>query len=476
MHVYDFITDQEQNILKANSRIFDKEQPFEHVLVAYSQLFMQQLNTLTVDVDSKYLTGNLKTNPGLKHWFEGFCDLIKRDKLRIQRLFEDLINVYEVFISGKHQTAVSLFSYFLEKYDLLDTAYDELLGCFFRARWIQEGEDYSKEEYYYHIPFNKRFLIKNQRFSFSGIPILYAGESLAATFFELGAPNLEEKGIAVASFNYDHLAHVHFNSDFENIKNRNNIYDITNTIYEVINDMFFAAIEKGIKIGVSMYDQVAFPPNVIVRSFRKFILSQVCTFPRKQHIENQHFIEEYVLPQLLTEAIRNHKYDGILYPSTRFNKPVDIGTGWHSKLFQANLAMFTNYSHSSFYDEELLKNLLPHVLNLKNISQLNVEEEINKLKSDTVFLQDFFHKYVAISSTRRRFEIRFIHLEKKIKTYEVLSIDNLRYLDTYAGKVELSYIREYLNYIFRTIRMVYEHEYSKMIEDQERTKTTETPT
>lgn len=364
MHIYDFITDDEQYKLKNASR-YGTDQPFEQALIAYRDNFLEQLKKCTSHENSNYLGDDLKKNPGLKIWFEEFNDLVQKNADQIESLINDLLTVYNVFIGGQHQTAVSLLAYYLEKYDLLDISYHELLGCHLRGRWIQTGDNITEESYYFHIPTNKRHLIRNQRFSFSGIPILYVGESLATVFYELGANNLEEKRIAIATFNYNQFATLHINSDWENFKSRSKVYNITNTIYEVINDIFFKIIERGANIGI-ISSIIALPPKAILRFFRKFILSQICTFPKKILIKDQHFVEEYVFPQLLTEAIKGHKYDGIVYPSTKFfDKKVDFGKGWHSKIFQANIAMFTHYNPYLVYDEELFKNFDPMFFHLK---------------------------------------------------------------------------------------------------------------
>jgi len=457
VHVYDFITDQEQHRIKTGSRSVNKDQPFEMVLSGYRDLFLEQLDKLTVKEESNYLNQSLKESGDVQKWLDGLLHIIQTDGRNITQLFADLIGVYEVFISGKHQTAVSLLYYFLEKYDLLDNVYYEMLGCFFRGRYIEEGKDYMEESFYYHIPFNQRFRIKNQRFSFSGLPLLYAGESLMSTFFELGAKDLEDRSIAVATFNYDHLTQVHMDKDWQPIRSRNRIFDITNSIYDVINDLFYEAIEN--KTPVASPGDARSPIISIRRAFRKFILSQVCTFPREQHIKDQHFVEEYVLPQLLTEAVRQHKYDGILYPSTRFiQKKVDFGKGWHNMIFKANIAMFTNYVLGTLYDEALFKTIVPHVIDLTQVGKIKSMEEVGKLLEAVHSMESFLLENTCESELRGRFVIQLAHFKKKIKTYEALSIDGKAYLDTYAGKVETVYMKEYFKYIRVQVMKVYPKE------------------
>jgi hypothetical protein len=191
-------------------------------------------------------------------------------------------------------------------------------------------------------------------------------------------------------------------------------------------------------------------------------LSQVCTFPRKHYLDNQHFVEEYVVPQLLTEAVRLHKYDGILYPSTRFiNKKLDLGNGWRNMLFKTNIAMFTTYSSRFLYDKDLLKNVIPHVIDLSKVNETDARKELDELKKGIDGIEKFLNEKTHNTPIKEKFFAQLIHLEKKIKTYLVLSIEGKPYLDYYIGKAEVAYMKEYFSYVVSLIRRVYEKEYEE---------------
>lgn len=61
----------------------------------------------------------------------------------------------------------------------------------FRARGNETGFLYQKDEMF-HIPFEKRYLVGNQRYSVSGLPCLYLGGSPYVCWEELGRPDYQK--------------------------------------------------------------------------------------------------------------------------------------------------------------------------------------------------------------------------------------------------------------------------------------------
>lgn len=58
---------------------------------------------------------------------------------------------------------------------------------FFRARLSENVVEFSSEDML-HIPFNKRHIVKSERFSIPGLPCLYLGNSSYACWVEMGCP------------------------------------------------------------------------------------------------------------------------------------------------------------------------------------------------------------------------------------------------------------------------------------------------
>ena len=49
----------------------------------------------------------------------------------------------------------------------------------------------------FHIPFEKNYLIKNERFSISGFPSFYLGKSVYVCWEEMGRPDFDQANVAV---------------------------------------------------------------------------------------------------------------------------------------------------------------------------------------------------------------------------------------------------------------------------------------
>src|SRR5205823_638449 len=71
------------------------------------------------------------------------------------------------------------------------------LGSLFRMR-IGSAAGRHQLGDLFHIPFNSRHLITNQRYSFPGLPCLYLGQSLYVCWEELGRPDLN--GVVISRF------------------------------------------------------------------------------------------------------------------------------------------------------------------------------------------------------------------------------------------------------------------------------------
>jgi len=143
----------------------------------------------------------------------------------------------------------------------------------------------SSKEYYmydsgnmFHIPFNKRNLVTNQRYSIPGFPCLYLGTSLYVCWEELNRPDLET--INCAAF-------------------RNT------TVLDFLT------------IDLPTWSQIK---DVI--AFKRIIIYLLCTIIVKDR--NASFKFEYLIPQLIMQCLVTYnetaskKIDGIAYISSRY--------------------------------------------------------------------------------------------------------------------------------------------------------------
>lgn len=257
----------------------------------------------------------------------------------------------------------------------------------------------------FHIPFNKRYLINNQRYSLTGQPLIYIGSSIIDVMEELDVEKVEELKISAVQ--------IH-----EGIK----LYDLRNNIYEELNK-----VQTQMMLGVT--------ENTFKETFLyRVILASVCSFQKRQELKNYSFCEEYVLPQILAQIVKNNEYEGIIYYSTKRYDKLKLETKDLS--YKENIALFTMTNADHVYDRDLFNRLKISVpidkSKIEKISFKDIEEakkEIGKTKS----LEKISQAETMISSFKR--------------IYEKLEIDGKNYCDTEAGQLHMYHLFATLNQI-----------------------------
>lgn len=184
------------------------------------------------------------------------------------------VNAYKNFVRGI--TTLSIFDSPLLTVNLGD---DKL----YRGRKNKENIDYSNEEMY-HIPLNKRRIVSTQRYSFPGLPCLYACSSVYTCWAEIGRPSFD--CFQVARLNSSHLAKESKLLDLSRIPQR---------IEELKAKNWFKEEDY----------------------FLYWPLLAICSIKVKD--ENEAFKPEYIFPQFLLEYILVNKmnYIGIKYASIK---------------------------------------------------------------------------------------------------------------------------------------------------------------
>lgn len=161
---------------------------------------------------------------------------------------------------------------------------------FFRMR-TSNTEVFSKDDMF-HIPFEKRGIIRTNRFSIPGFPCLYLGSSSIVCWEELGRPDLNTTYTSV------------FHLKDEDIK----ILDLSVSPTELADNLkkFFE-----ITFRRKIYKFNAY--------FMTWILISACLI----RVKNQKdiFKPEYIIPQFLLEWIKQtSEYSGICYLSSKTNR------------------------------------------------------------------------------------------------------------------------------------------------------------
>lgn len=117
--------------------------------------------------------------------------------LEIRKIFDTLNNCCRSFLSGDIARAISLmYSCFFKEDVLLKTDNLASGSIFYRMRKASNYDRFEDKEMF-HIPFEKNYLIKNERFSISGFPSFYLGKSVYVCWEEMGRPDFDQANVAV---------------------------------------------------------------------------------------------------------------------------------------------------------------------------------------------------------------------------------------------------------------------------------------
>lgn len=113
-----------------------------------------------------------------------------------QGFYKNMSLVLREYYLGQHESAYNLFADTLNKIDI-SYMYSSLSTnqTFYKARKIINNHIKFKPEDFYHIPFEKRFLVSTQRYSFPGLPCLYMGTSPEVCLQEINC-TMEDAAIA----------------------------------------------------------------------------------------------------------------------------------------------------------------------------------------------------------------------------------------------------------------------------------------
>ena len=135
----------------------------------------------------------------------------------------------------------------------------------------------TKKTDFFHISFKERGKIGNNRFSISGYPCLYLGQSIYSCWEETRQPHIDNMW-AVG-------------------------YKITKSIH-----LLDLRLKQNIDTGTKEADYIMLLPYIIASSI-------------KTHSDSDTFKPEYIIPQLLLHSVVKkrgyYQYDGIVYTSTR---------------------------------------------------------------------------------------------------------------------------------------------------------------
>lgn len=415
-----FIDNKHQNILKKQCFGINR---FEDKLLKYKQLFISEINNL--QSISKCNCKYKNTDTRYVQWTDSFLKEVKNNSNIIENTFDDLINIYKSYISESIKVSIDKTWDFLIKKDLLNETEDgfSYSTLFYRARIDNGSFDKNDINNFFHIPFTKRNLIGNQRFSISGQPMIYLSKSIIGVEKELSTPT---NNLAFSAF-------LPFYKSFYSRK----YFTIKNTLFNTIVKSLPGIVKSGSEID---YYNCDLTPNCnsIEYDLQKSILSQILTFP----VENKNqFMSEYVLPQMLTTALLENNYSGIAFPSTKDFSELE---SYHKfSDYESNFAIFTKYSSNDLYDNELLSSFLYFTFNGEEKLNFTATEILNKFELAFKLNKE---------SKNDNFIIPLVNLKLHIEYLETSKLNNIDYFDTPQGKIELEFCSKLADFFIKTIK------------------------
>ncbi|WP_394899531.1 hypothetical protein [Clostridium paraputrificum] len=358
-----FIEDDTQYKLRKSAQL--RSDRFEHTLEKYKLSFIDNFinskeNTLCPKHNTK---NNLKI-------------ALKLNEIQIDRIhnfFNIITRCYLEWINSELSTSLSDLKKLLSEYKILNFRSKIPNSVFYRGR---KSESFISHWDMFHIPFNRRYLIGNQRYSLVGQPLLYLAASPYCVVKELGTT----KDVRISSFRFKEIPNL-------------DLFDNSNLFPEIINT---TSSDNILELADKLINRDNLSNENIELFFYKCILSNCCSFEVNEELKKYSLKEEYILPQMLAQILKESNFNGIIYTSTKAFTDSSISNSYSElwKMYK-NYCIFTNYNYkrscevSYVYDKELYEKFIVSapMLCSKTIDSYfyNIESsiaDINKLLSN----------------------------------------------------------------------------------------------
>lgn len=292
-------------------------------------------------------------------------------KIQVETSLSILKNSYTYVASGQRYKALEIIynHYFSEG---IESILEEIPSetPLYRMRSSDYYPIYEDEEMF-HVPFEKNFLLSNQRYSISGFPSLYCASSVYCCWLEMGRPHFEKANIALYKI--------------QNVKSRELFHMNTESKDEVI--------VKCINVDMEESENIVNSQNV-----KWLLLFSICDLRVK---ETEHpFVPEYVIPQLLLECVVRYIHEnninyilGVKYKSVKRNdERLEFFGKQNSNLFYNYV--FPPYKYTNKGTCEILKRIFKLQANTSWFYLNNVAPSVapNVLKPNRTYDLSSFRK------------------------------------------------------------------------------------
>lgn len=225
---------------------------------------------------------------------------------RIKNICDEILNSLKAYYNGFSGKAYKIIEELLDNnYEILSfMKFDEIkrllyahsnidTSIFYKIRRVEKNDKLVDREELFHIKFNEREKIRNERYSISGYPCIYMGKSIKLCWNECNKPL------------YFYLTSIDINS--------------------LGNDEFLLFREEPSQLASLLSKKNILEDQTSVMGFLEFLKKYLYTFPMLAACSiivskpNENFKPEYIVPNLLTQYIRKRssKFRGIVYFSCK---------------------------------------------------------------------------------------------------------------------------------------------------------------
>lgn len=214
------------------------------------------------------------------------CDMVKLNK-ELLNSTNALLRAYNCYSEGKLITAINIMKKFLAA-DAIKTFNLTHRQLWYRARKTDKSSNGFKAIEMFHIPFEKRTDVVNYRYSITGYPCLYIGNTILSCWEEMHTPALDDFVVSRIS-----------------VKEGIQIKTL---------DLRIPHISSTEPLFSDLSDEERRETNLMLLKSWPLIIA--CSI--KTITPNAHFKYEYIHPQLLMLALKEQDADisGVTYTST----------------------------------------------------------------------------------------------------------------------------------------------------------------
>ena len=420
--IYCFLSDEMQHKLKVKSRANTLR--FEDDLYNYKENFIDTL--LKLDVSSSCpVCHNYKNNQEVVFYLEEIRRDLQSKEKYIVTIFDKIIDIYVEFISKNHEKAYCKMINFLEKYSTNYTSVNAMQLCkpMFRVRSKDNKYDATDIREFFHIPFTKRYIVGNQRYSVAGQPMSYMAETLQIALSET---NQTIDQVNVAMF------FPRYSSFYEK-----GMYDISNGLFQNLNAEISEAMTQ---LSKPKYDNslFTFSKKNMDKMIADYILYQILQYPTKEDTKGV-FVQEYVLPQLMMEVVQN-KADwlGLQYQTSK--PPKYVNKENYRRFPNLNYCFLIPYKNDTEYSEEYLGKFF-YVVYLEGEADVELEKVKEKIEE--------CYEHCRAAQSKRYIVKEYFHYVTNVKMYldELTEVNTEEYTKSKEFQIEKKLLYRFLDKI-----------------------------